>query len=112
MDYVVPEMNLENREDANSCFSCHGSGRVPSFELSAPDRPTGYLSARDAWRNYRAMLDRVDFRNVEQSKVIRKPLNVQTAEEDGHQGGRGFKLADRGHEIIRRWAEDAAKVAK
>jgi hypothetical protein len=107
-DYVIPEMNLENREDGNSCFTCHGSGRVPSFELAAPDRRTGYLAPRDAWRDYRALLERINPREVEQSKVIRKPLNVQTGEEDGHQGGRRYKPGDRGHEIIRRWAADAA----
>jgi hypothetical protein len=111
VDYVVPVMNLENREDANSCFTCHGSGRVPSFELVAPDRRTGFLPAREAWKNYRAMLDRVDARDVEASKVVRKPLNVQTGEEDGHQGGRRFKPGDRGHEVIRRWAADAARLA-
>ncbi|MFN3322800.1 MAG: HEAT repeat domain-containing protein [Bryobacteraceae bacterium] len=109
LDYVVPEMNLENREDGNSCFTCHGGGRVPSFELSAPDRRTGYLSPQDAWRNYRALLDRVNASDAEQSMIIRKPLNVQTGEEDGHQGGRRYRPGDRGHEIIRRWAEDAAR---
>ncbi|MGH9721683.1 MAG: prenyltransferase/squalene oxidase repeat-containing protein [Bryobacteraceae bacterium] len=111
-DYVVPQMNLENREDGNACFTCHGGGRVPSFELVAPDRRTGYLAPRDAWTNYRAMLERIDGKDVEQSKILRKPLNVQTGEEDGHQGGRRFKPGDRGHEILRRWAADAARVAK
>ncbi|MGH9658228.1 MAG: hypothetical protein ACRD96_06765 [Bryobacteraceae bacterium] len=109
IDYVVPEMNLENREDGNSCFTCHGGGRVPSFELAAPDRRTGYLSGRDAWRNYQAMIERVNPGEVEQSKLLRKPLNVQTGEEDGHQGGRRYKPGDRGHEILRRWALDAAR---
>jgi hypothetical protein len=101
VDYMVPEMNLENREDGNSCFTCHGSGRVPSFELAAPDRRTGFLAPRDAWKNYRAVLER-------SSKIVQKPLNIQDGKEDGHQGGRRYAPGDRGHEIIRRWAADVA----
>jgi hypothetical protein len=99
LDYMVPEMNLENREDGNSCFTCHGSGRVPSFELAAPDRRTGFLAARDAWKNYRAVLERA-------AKIVQKPLNIQDGKEDGHQGGRRYAPGDRGHEIIRRWVAD------
>ena len=107
-DYVMPELNLENREDAQSCFTCHGSGRVPSMELKAPDRRTGFLAAADVWKNYRTLLERIDLTAVERSKLLVKPLNLQTGKEDGHQGGRRYKPGDRGHEILKRWAADVA----
>lgn len=109
-DYVLPELNLENREDAQSCFTCHGSGRVPSMELEAPDRRTGFLAAEDVWKNYRTLLDRIDFNAVDRSKLLVKPLNLQTGKEDGHQGGRRYKPGDRGHEILKRWAQNAAQI--
>jgi hypothetical protein len=109
-DFVMPELALVNREDGNSCFSCHGGGKVPSMSLEAPDRRTKYLAPRDVWSNYRTLLERINPGDVEQSKVLRKPLNVQTGEEDGHQGGRRYKPSDRGHEILKRWARDAAEI--
>jgi hypothetical protein len=109
-DYVMPELNLENREDAQSCFTCHGSGRVPSMELKAPERRTGFLPAADVWKNYRTLLERIDLNAVERSKLLVKPLNLQTGKEDGHQGGRRYKPGDRGHEILKRWASDAARL--
>jgi hypothetical protein len=109
-DYVIPELSLENREDGQSCFTCHGSGRVPSMELAAPDRRTGFLSAQDAWKNYRMLLERINFEDVAQSKVLQKPLNIQTGKEDGHQGGMRYKPGDRGHEVLKRWAQDATRV--
>src|SRR5205823_4756135 len=77
-DFVLPELAMVNREDGNSCFSCHGGGKVPSLVLVAPDRRTGYLSAKDVWTNYRTLLERIDFNHVESSKLLRKPLNIQT----------------------------------
>ncbi len=109
-DYVIPELGIENREDGQSCFTCHGSGRVPSMELKAPERRTAFLSAEDVWQNYRTLLDRVDFNAIERSKLLVKPLNLQTGKEDGHQGGRRYKPGDRGHEILKRWAQDAVKL--
>lgn len=109
-DYVVPEMGLENRRDGNSCFSCHGGGKVPSMPLEAPERRTKYLSPTETWMNYRTMLDRIDFSDVEQSKVLRKPLNIQTGKEDGHQGDMRYKPTDRGYEILKRWVYDAARL--
>ena len=109
-DYVMPELNLENREDAQSCFTCHGSGRVPSMELKAPERRTEFLAAADVWKNYRTLLDRIDLNVVERSKLLVKPLNLQTGKEDGHQGGRRYKPGDRGHEILKRWAVDVARL--
>lgn len=109
-DFVVPELGIVKREDGNSCFSCHGDGKVPSLSLAAPDRRTRYVSPEDVWTNYRVLLERVDPKQVQQSKLLRKPLNVQTGEEDGHQGGARYKPGDRGHEILKRWAEDAARL--
>ncbi|MEX2263523.1 MAG: hypothetical protein WD696_16315 [Bryobacteraceae bacterium] len=107
-DYVIPEMHRPNREDEQSCFSCHGvAGRVPSMELRSPDR-FGYISPKDAWSNYKILMERVDNDDVEQSKLLRKPLNVQTGEDDGHQGGRRYAPNDRGYEVLKRWVHDAA----
>jgi hypothetical protein len=109
-DYVIPELSTINREDGKSCFSCHGSGNVPSLTLSPPERRSQYLSPKDVWTNYRTLLERIDVDNVEQSKLVRKPLNVLSGEEDGHQGGMRYRPGDRGHEILKRWAQDAAQV--
>jgi len=109
-DHVIPEMSRPNRDDEQACFSCHGvAGRVPSMELPAPDR-NGYINARNVWKNYRILLDRINEGDVEQSKLLRKPLNVQTGQEDGHQGGRRYAPGDRGYEILKRWVYDAAAL--
>ncbi len=111
-DYVVPEMNRPNRYDEQACFGCHGvAGRVPSMELAAPAR-NGLIGAKDLWRDYRALLERVNETDVETSKLLRKPLNVQTGKEDGHQGGVRYKPDDRGYQIIRRWVLDTAALRK
>jgi hypothetical protein len=107
-DFVIPELGRENRMDGESCFSCHGGGKVPSMSLEAAERRSRYLSPQGMWKNYRTLLERVDAGDVEHSKVLRKPLNVQTGKEDGHQGGMRYKPTDRGYEILRRWAADAA----
>jgi hypothetical protein len=109
-DFVVPELARDQRADGNSCFSCHGGGKIPSMSLEAPDRRTRYLSPRDTWTNYRTLLARIDVSDVENSKVLRKPLNIQTGQEDGHQGGMRYKPGDRGYEILRRWVLDAARL--
>jgi hypothetical protein len=108
-DWVAPELLRPNRDDELACLSCHGvAGRVPSMEL-APAK-AGYLDAKAVYHNYRVLLERVDKQNVEQSKLLRKPLNVQSGEEDGHQGGRRYNPADRGYQILRRWVLDAARL--
>ena len=108
----MPEMNRPNRYDEQACFSCHGvAGRVPSMELAAPAR-NGLIGAKDLWRDYRALLERVNEGDVENSKLLRKPLNVQTGKEDGHQGGVRYKPDDRGYQIIRRWVLDTAALRK
>lgn len=110
-DWVVPELLRPNRDDEQACLNCHGvPGRVPSMEL-APAKQ-GYLDAKSTYQNFRILLERVDENNVEQSKLLRKPLNVQTGKEDGHQGGRRFAPNDRGYEIIRRWVADAARLKR
>lgn len=108
--WVAPELTKSNREDEFACLGCHAvPGRVPSMELSAADN-NGYLSAKALYTNYTTLLDRVNEASVEQSKLLRKPLNVQSGKEDGHQGGRRFNPGDRGYEILRRWVLDAAAL--
>ena len=111
-DHVAPEMTRPNREDQQACLGCHGvAGRVPSLELNnADDR--GYVKAGELYANYKKLVERVDERNVEQSKILRKPLNVQTGQEDGHQGGRRFNPTDRPYQILKIWAFDAALLKK
>ncbi|MEZ5353591.1 MAG: hypothetical protein R2762_13215 [Bryobacteraceae bacterium] len=110
-DHVTPELLRPNRDDELACLSCHGvAGRVPSMELTAA-ASSGYMSAAGIWANYRLLLDRVnDPAEVENSKLLRKPLNVQSGKEDGHQGGRRYNPGDRGYQIIRRWVLDAAAL--
>jgi hypothetical protein len=111
-DYVVPELNRNQRQDEMSCLKCHGvPGRVPSMELSAIDGVgPGQLSK--VLRNYLILQQRVNLNDIESSKLLRKPLNVQTGKEDGHQGGRRYVPADRGYQIIRRWVLDQTRVAQ
>jgi hypothetical protein len=109
-DFVMPELALENRADGNSCFSCHGGGKVQSLSLEAPERRTKYLSPQATWINYRTLLERIDPKDVETSKLLRKPLNIQTGEEDGHQGGMRYTPGDRGYEILKTWVRDAARL--
>jgi len=102
-DYVAPEMNKVLRGDQRSCFACHGvPGRVPPLTLNRPD-DAGYLPVDKMLANYRLLQARVDLADIEKSKLLRKPLNVQTGKEDGHQGGRRYKPMDSGYLIIRRW---------
>jgi HEAT repeat protein len=111
-DYVAPELNRPQRNDEMSCMKCHAvPGRVPSMELAAPDA-NGYWAAAKMLKNYLTLQQRVNLGDIEQSKLLRKPLNVQTGKEDGHQGGRRYLPADRGYQIIRRWVLDQPRVAQ
>ena len=102
-DYVFVEMTKINSSDAKACISCHGvPGRVPTLYLEPPDA-AGYIPPDQLLANYRKMQQRVDLRNVERSKFIQKPLNIQTGEEDGHQGGVRYEAEDAGYQVIRRW---------
>jgi hypothetical protein len=56
------------------------------------------------------LLERVSKSDPAGSKVLRKPLNIQTGQEDGHQGGLRYKPGDRGYEILKRWVFDAAEL--
>ncbi|MBX3277647.1 MAG: HEAT repeat domain-containing protein [Acidobacteria bacterium] len=109
-DYVAPELNRPQRMDEMSCMKCHGvKGRVPSMELEAPDG-SGYWTPGKMLKNYLILQQRVDLSDIETSKLLRKPLNVQTGQEDGHQGGRRYAPGERGYQIIRRWVLDQPRV--
>jgi hypothetical protein len=110
--WVAPEFTKTNREDEFACLGCHAvAGRVPSMPLMPADS-NGYLSPKAAYANYVTLLERVNEADVEQSKILRKPLNVQSGKEDGHQGGRRYNPGDRGYEILRRWVLDAAALKR
>ena len=109
-DHVASELNRPQRQDEKACMSCHGvPGRVPSMELEKP-AAAGFLPASKMLKNYLILQDRVDLQDIEKSKLLRKPLNVQTGQEDGHQGGRRYSPSDRGYQIIRRWVLDQPRV--
>ncbi len=109
-DYVMPEFVRVKRSDQAACIGCHGvPGRVPSFFLKPVDE-VGYLSAQDLLFNYRETQARVNLKDVEKSKILRKPLNVQDGTEDGHQGGRRYLPQDEGYLILKRWSENQQKV--
>lgn len=111
-DYVTPEMSTVLRGDQRSCFACHGiPGRVPPLTLNPPDE-AGYLPVAKLLENYRLLCDRVDPENVERSKLLRKPLNVQTGDEDGHQGGRRYQPTDAGYQVLLTWARNQAKLQR
>jgi hypothetical protein len=109
-DFVVPELARVKRADQKACMGCHGvPGRVPSFYLKPAD-DFGYLSPADLLFDYRAMQARVDLKDLERSKVLRKPLNVQDGKEDGHQGGRRYLPQDEGYLLLRQWVENQPKL--
>jgi hypothetical protein len=108
--WVTPEIARANRDDQLSCLGCHAvQGRVPSMELAGTDN-AGYMPKKSVWKNYQILMERVNENNVESSKLLRKPLNVQSGKEDGHQGGVRFRPNDRGYEILRRWVLDVARL--
>lgn len=108
-DYVSPEMNRVLRTDQRSCFACHGvPGRVPPLTLHNPDE-VGYLPVGQILENYRLLQGRIDLKEIEKSKLLRKPLNVQTGKEDGHQGGRRYQPDDSGYQILRSWVLNQGK---
>ena len=102
-DYVFVEMTKINSTDAKACISCHGvPGRVPTLYLEPPDA-AGYIPPDKLLDTYRKMQQRVDLRELERSKFLQKPLNIQTGEQDGHQGGQRYETDDRGYQVIREW---------
>ena len=111
-DYVFAEMTKINETDNRACISCHGvPGRVPTLYLFPPDA-AGYISPEDLLANYRRMQQRVDLADVEQSKFLHKPLNIQTGKDDGHQGGVRYQRTDPGYQVIRDWVLRQAKLQK
>lgn len=111
-DYVMPELNRQKRTDQQACMGCHGvPGRVPSMGLHAPDK-YGYTSVADLLYNYRTLQQRVSLTDLEKSKLLRKPLNIQDGKEDGHQGGRRYSPTDPGYLVIRHWAENQLIIQK
>ena len=111
-DYVMPELNRQKRTDQQACMGCHGvPGRVPSLTLRAPDK-YGYSSAADLLSNYRTLQTRVLLTDIDRSKLLRKPLNIQDGKEDGHQGGRRYTPDDPGYLVLRQWAKNQPDVQK
>lgn len=109
-DYVVPELVRVKRNDQKACMVCHGvPGRVPSFYLRPAD-DFGYLSVADLLFDYREMQARINLKDIEKSKVLRKPLNVQDGTEDGHQGGRRYLPGDEGYVLLKRWVLNQPKL--
>ena len=111
-DFVIPEMTKVLRGDERSCMICHGKpGRVPSLELYAPDQ-VGFLDTKQLLVNYRILQHRVDTEELAMSKLLRKPLNVQSVKEDGHQGGRRYQPDDPGYLIIKQWSESQVEIQR
>ena len=102
-DYVFPEMNAVSSRDDRACISCHGvPGRVPTLYLHPPD-DGGYIPANELLTNYRKIQERVDAEDPDRSLFLRKPLNEQTGQEEGHQGGLRYVPEDQGYQILRDW---------
>jgi hypothetical protein len=111
-DYVMPELTRQKRSDQLACMGCHGvPGRVPSMTLRPPDE-VGYTSVEDLLANYRILQQRVLLTDLPASKLLRKPLNIQDGQEDGHQGGRRYDPTDAGYQILKRWVENQPLVQK
>jgi hypothetical protein len=111
-DYVLPELTRQKRSDQQACMGCHGlPGRVPSLYLRAPDK-FGFMPVADVLYNYRTLQQRVNLTDIERSKLLRKPLNIQDGKEDGHQGGRRYAPGDPGYLLLRHWVESQAEVQK
>jgi hypothetical protein len=81
------------------------------LELHAAD-DRGYVKMANLYANYQKLLERVNEADVENSKLLRKPLNVQSGKEDGHQGGVRYRPADAAYQVLRTWVLDAANLKK
>lgn len=111
-DYVFVEMNKISERDNRACISCHGvPGRVPTLYLNPPDA-AGYIAPRELLANYRLIQERVDLTDPEQSLFLRKPLNIQTGQEEGHQGGLRYQEDDPGFQVIRAWVLRQAELQR
>ena len=102
-DYVFAEMTKVSERDGRACISCHGvPGRVPTLYLHPPDG-AGFIAAKELLSNYRKLQARVDVEDPERSLFLRKPLNVQTGQEEGHQGGLRYEPGEEGFQVLRDW---------
>jgi hypothetical protein len=111
-DKVAPEFVRPNRDDQMACLGCHGvPGRVPSLELSAAD-DRGYVKMANLYSNYQKLMERVNESDVENSKLLRKPLNVQSGKEDGHQGGVRYRPGDPAYQLLKQWVFETAALKK
>ena len=111
-DQVFVEMTSLSQRDGRACISCHGvPGRVPTLYLNPPDA-VGYVAPAELLANYRKMQERVDLDEVEESRFLRKPLDLQTPQEDGHQGGRRYEPDDAGYQTIRAWVLRQVELQK
>jgi hypothetical protein len=111
-DYVMPELSRQKRLDQQSCMGCHGvPGRVPSLTFKPADE-FGYIGVKEMLFNYRLMQERVNLKDLERSKILRKPLNIQDGQEDGHQGGRRYGPNDEGYLLLKKWVEQQPEVQK
>ena len=109
-DYVFSEMNRISDRDNRACISCHGvPGRVPTLYLHPPDG-AGYIGAEELLTNYRKLQGRVDIDEPERSLFLRKPLNIQTGQEEGHQGGLRYEASDPGFQVLRKWVFNQAEL--
>jgi len=102
-DYVFAELTTINPSDNRACISCHGvPGKVPTLYMDPPDA-AGYIAPEKLLAIYRKLQQRVDLVEVEKSHLLVKPLNVQTGDSDGHQGGVRYAPEDPGYGLIRDW---------
>ena len=109
-DHVLAELSKPSERDGKACIACHGvPGRVPTLYLNPPDG-AGHIGAADLLENYRKLQARVNLNDPERSLLLRKPLNVQTGEEEGHQGGMRYEAGEPGHEILRKWVIRQAEL--
>ena len=109
-DHAFAEMNRISERDNRACISCHGvPGRVPTLYLNPPD-DAGHIDAAELLENYRKLQARVDLADPERSLVLRKPLNVQTGQEEGHQGGVRYEAGDAGYAVLRSWVLKQAEL--
>jgi len=86
-------------------------GRVPTLYLNPPD-DSGHIGPEELLENYRKLQARVDPEQPERSILLRKPLNVQTGQEEGHQGGVRFVPEDEGYRTLRDWALKQARLQR
>ncbi len=109
-DHVFAEMNKISARDDKACISCHGvPGRVPTLYLNPPDG-AGHIAAKELLANYRKLQARVNLADPERSLLLRKPLNVQTGQEEGHQGGLRYEPDDEGFQVLRDWVFKQAEL--